>query len=205
MLRHEQLDALEKRWAEQNAPLTDSLRPGLALADIAGFEESVGRRLPIEARAWWTWHDGVAASGGPSVLRSMGGPDFEFLPLSEAVDVYRRQRRIAAEVVESTPGLAIGVDEFWHPGWFPLTTTRYGGVIACDCAVPPSEPTPIRMVHWASMEPPFEAATGSLGELVEWWIDALDRRAWRYSEAEGRWLLDYSRLGEPARELTRLV
>jgi cell wall assembly regulator SMI1 len=207
MLTPDLLDELLQRWQAQRAPVAERLQPGLAAADIDRLMEPLGLALPAEVRTWWGWRNGVAASSiRVTVDRSMGGPDFEFLPLDEAVALYRRRRQLAEQGAEPIPNAPETgeVDYWWEPGWFPLMTTRYGATIACDCSVEPNAPTVLREVDWHD-EGFREPRGGSLRTMIEWWLDAIDRGAWRYDSDERRWLLNYSRLEDPTRELTRLV
>src|ERR1700742_4222866 len=102
-LTHERLNDLATCWTQQGAPVVEHLRPGLANIQIARMVEQLELRLPAEAVAWWSWRDGVA----PVHERTMGGAVFEFLPLQEAVDLYRVQRRIAVQATEGTIGFRL--------------------------------------------------------------------------------------------------
>lgn len=146
---------------------------------------------------WWGWHDGVGA-GKP---RELGGPWFVFLTLADAVDQYRTSRDLAVTAA-LTPD---ETDRLWHPSWFPITVTGYGAVIACDCSVPDDSPTPIRVVDWGHNERSDVPAAQSFGQMVEWWIEALESGAWRYDQTLGRWVIDHDRLEDPHLGLTRLV
>jgi cell wall assembly regulator SMI1 len=192
-----QLERLEALWAEQGTPLVEHLRPGLTNEEIERELEPLGLRLPSEAALWWGWHDGVP-SGQPRV---MGGSCFRFLTLGDAVREYHSSRRVA-ETAARTEDEA---DHLWHPSWLPITNTGYGGVIACDCSVATQDPTPIRMVDWGGKEDSDVPVAESFGQMVAWWIDAMERGAWRYDTGLGRWEIDHQRLADPSLELTRLV
>lgn len=45
----------------------------------------------------------------------------------------------------------------------------------------------------------------SFGQMVAWWIDAIERGVWRYDTDLQRWEIDHHRLADPRLELTRLV
>jgi cell wall assembly regulator SMI1 len=192
-----QLERLEALWAEQHAPLVEHLQPGLTDEEIGTELEPLGLRVPCEAAIWWGWHGGVL-SGRPS---DMGGPVFRFLTLGDAVQEYRSSRRVA-EYAARTEDEA---DHLWHPSWFPITNTGYGAVIACDCSVAEGAPTPIRAVHWGHNEESDVPVAESFGQMVGWWIDAIERGAWRYDMSLGRWEIDRQRLPDPSLQLTRLV
>lgn len=192
-----QLERLETLWAEQGAPLVEHLRPGISNEEIDRQLESLRLRLPSEAALWWSWHDGVP-SGQPS---DMGGAAFMFFTLGDAVREYHSSRRVA----ETAARTADEADRLWHPSWFPITNTGYGAVIACDCSVPERATTPIRAVHWGHNEESDVPVAESFGQMVAWWIDAIERGAWRYDAHLGRWEIDHQKLADPSLELTRLV
>ena len=192
-----QLERLKALWVEQRAPIVEHLRPGLGDADIDSQLGPLGLQLPAEAALWWKWHDGVSIAD-PGV---MGGWDFRFLALDDAVRQYQQSRGIA-EYAASEEGEA---DRLWHPSWFPITVSGSGGVVSCDCSVPEGASTPIRMVHWGHKEDSDVPVAASFGQMVAWWIDAIERGAWRYDTNLGRWEIDHQKLADPRRELTRLV
>jgi cell wall assembly regulator SMI1 len=197
MLSSAQLERLQVLWGEQGAPLAKHLQPGLTNEEIDSAMGSLGLRLPTEATLWWRWHNGVP-SGSP---RDMGGPALACLGLEAAVREYHSSRRVA-EQAAMTDGEA---DRLWHPTWFPITNTGYGGVIACDCSVPEGSPTPIRRVAWGYNEESDVPVAESFGQMVGWWIDAIERGAWRYDTTLERWEIDHRQLANPALELTGLV
>jgi cell wall assembly regulator SMI1 len=131
----------------------------------------------------------------------MGGSAFFFLPLAEAIEQYRSSRRVA----EAAARDADEVDRLWHPSWFPITVTGYGAVIACDCSVAPEAPTPIRLVDWGHNERSDVPVADSFGQMVIWWIEAIETGAWWYDAGLGRWEIDHSRLRDTSVALTRLV
>ena len=77
--------------------------------------------------------------------------------------------------------------------------------MVCDCSVPEGAPTPIRQVDLEFFNGAAEPAAPSLGTVVSWWIDALDRGAWTYNLALQRWEEDPSRLADPSLARTHLV
>jgi hypothetical protein len=125
-----------------------------------------------------------------------------YLSISGAVQEYKTMRGLAKTLAEDDPG-PMARDRLWDPHWFPITVAEYGAVVACDCSDPSAQRTPIRPVHWGS-QVGGEIRARSFGEMVTWWLDAIDRGAWWYEPAEERWNRDYTAL-PPDRELTRLV
>jgi cell wall assembly regulator SMI1 len=200
------LDDLEQQWQIQGAPVLEHLRPGLAGPETDAIVAPLGLRLPVEARTWWSWHDGANTKGGPAVLRTIGA-GFEYLPLAEAAEQYRLCREASVQAAETArqAGPASEPEYWWAPHWFPVTLTGYGGVVACDCSVDSGGPTPIRMVWWAGRESFAEPVAQSFGQMVSWWIDALKTGVWRYEEGPKQWRVNHERLDDPSRGLTRLV
>jgi cell wall assembly regulator SMI1 len=179
MLTQSQLQRLEMLWAEQSAPIASHLRPGLSVEEMGAIVAPLGFGLPTEAQTWWGWHDGVEESE----VGVIGGPHLRFISLKDAVAQYHSSRALA-EGAALGPGEA---DRIWHPSWFPISDTGSGGVVACDCSVAPGSPTPIRMVHWGHKEDSDEPVADTFGEVVSWWIAAIERGAWWYDAGAGRW------------------
>lgn len=202
----ELLEGLEERWRRQGAPLADRLQPGLSRGEIERLMAPLGLQLPHEVELWWSWHNGVAASGAKYLDRAFG-PDFAYLPLAEAVERYTTMRRIATEVASApgTEGESADPEFWWQPSWFPILGTGYGAVITCDCARPPESPAPIFSVWWATNEVPNDSAASSFGEAVTWWIEALDTGVWKYDPEAKRWELNRDLLEDPRRTFTGLV
>lgn len=197
LLSLSQLERLKALWVEQQAPIVEHLRPGLREEEINQQLRPLGLRVPYEAALWWSWYDGVP-SGQPDFT---GGAHLRFLTLGDAIGQYHESLRIA-QAVGRTEDEA---DRLWNPSWLPVTTTGYGGVIACDCSVVVGEATPVRMVDWGSKEDSDVPTARSFGQMVAWWIEAIECGAWRYDTSLGRWEVDHQRLADPSLELTRLV
>jgi hypothetical protein len=126
------------------------------------------------------------------------------VPLSEAVNNYLLVREEAASFSLNMPLPPPPADDpewLWRSEWFPLT--QLGG-IAIDCSVPFGSPTPVRLLDW-HFEDFQQVKASSLGEVVTWWIEALDQGVWRYEEKDGRWECDWDLLDDPVRRSSGLV
>ncbi|HYI99921.1 MAG TPA: hypothetical protein VEX36_09650 [Thermoleophilaceae bacterium] len=158
----------------------------------------LGLCLPSEARVWWGWHDGAPwRSGGELTPERFIGPGREYMPLRDAVDAYLSDRQ-SFEEIEDDP------EPFRPAAYFPIT--RSSGPILCDCSVAKGAPSPIYYTH-AYGQPAEELqrpAARSFGEMVGWWIDALNDGAWQWDSTSERWSYFPERL-DPARELSGLV
>jgi cell wall assembly regulator SMI1 len=187
------LDELEGRWRELGAPIAKALRPGLSDEQMDVLTAPFGVRLPREARRWWAWHDGATAAPGrePELI----GPGISFLPLVDAVT----RREMIKGVLRDAVGEQIGPG--WKQTWLPLNSSKYSVVI--DCQVAFEDPVPVYSFSFefgATREP----GCRSIGELVTIWIGAIDRGAWSFNRAEGRWEYDWERL-DPDVESIRLA
>jgi hypothetical protein len=174
------LDALEARWRAHGLPLLDRLRPGLTDDEMDTLTAPLGLRLPLEARRWWGWHDGVSSADVYNAREREVGVGMQFLPLGEAVELYRSLRTVILEdhlagAFEPDP------EGWWARAWFPVT--ERSGPIVCDCSVPEGEVTPIRILDWGALIKQVKIPRArSLGEVVGWWIEAFDVGAWGYTK-----------------------
>ncbi len=192
------LARLEAQWAARGVPIVDHLAPGLTEDEMSEIMSPLGLRLPVEARAWWGWHDGVPwrPDGGPTPERALG-PGLEYMPLRDAVEAYLMDRKIFTEV-EGDP------EPFRPAAYFPIT--RSSGPILCDCSVPDGALSPIYYAHTHDSQPEDMQRPGarSFGEMVSWWIDALAGGGWQWDSARAAWKRDYERL-DSAHEVTGLL
>ena len=145
----------------------------------------LGLTLPVEAQMWWGWHDGVSLEQtARAVLREIG-PLQQFLPLAEAVNACLEMREMAKEIEPEAP------DQFWWPSWLPLTQL---GHISLDTSGPPDQPSPVHDTDWHHNWDGYTPIAGSLGQLVGWWIRALEDGVWRY---DGVWRTDNAVTRDP--------
>jgi hypothetical protein len=182
-LTPDSLNRLASAWAAQGAPIADQLADGLTDQEIDALMAPLGLRLPAEARMWWGWHDGVPwrPSGGVTPERALGH-GLQYLPLRDAVDQYLKEREVFSEVT--------GDPEPYRPAsLFPITWRA--GPIMCDCSVPEGEPTPIYFSgsHDARPEDFERPAARSFGEMVTWWIEAIEDGVWRWDSGLEAWAI----------------
>lgn len=182
LLDAELLRAYEDRLRSQGLPLDRLTNPGLTISEIENVLSPLGLRLPSEGREWWGWHNGENDEGRGRVI----GPWRRFLSLEKSVKVYRELRPIAEELAE--PGLPPPLDDpdfRWNPAWLPIKGPQLPFVI--DCSVAEGEPTPIRMLDWQNVDEFFRPRADSFGQMVQWWIDAIDAGAWRWNPERNQW------------------
>jgi cell wall assembly regulator SMI1 len=191
LLDAEQLHRFETLLREHDVPFEEWTRPGLNDADIDATTSPLGLRLPREARIWWRWRNGTIHGG----RRKLPGPWHEALSLEGAVDQYRQFRQIAHNTAPDWP--QNNPDIIWHPSWLPIIRTTQP--IAIDCDVPEDAPTPVLLVDWQNPERFDKPRASSLGEMVAWWIVALETDVWYWNEAEGWWRTRRERLDSQMR------
>jgi hypothetical protein len=175
------LHAYEERLGSQGVPVEQWTRPGLGSEEMEETLASLGLSLPIEGRVWWGWHDGATREGQDKVV----GPWRSFLSLAEAVKVAQEFRLMAEELVEpDTPPLD-DPDFRWNPAWLPIKGPQLPFVI--DCSVADGAPTPIRFIDWQNVDGFFKPRAESLGQMVSWWIEAIDCGARRWDPERNQW------------------
>jgi hypothetical protein len=174
------LHVYEERLRSVGAPVAEWVRPGLTAEQIEETVAPLGLRLPAEARVWWEWHDGATVEGRERLL----GPSNECLTLEDAMEVYQECRATAEETAGAWP--ENDPDFLWSPAWFPVSGWQLPIVV--DCSVADYQSTPIRFVDWQNVDRFFQTRAGSLGQMVSWWIEAIDVGAWEWSGADRQWL-----------------
>ena len=199
LLSEELLAAFEERLARVGAPCVSAFRPGLSEDEMDALTAPLGLRLPEEARQWWGWHDGIPVAELERPIDGQVAPQRHHYALSEAVEQYRIGRAEAAYLAKMQPPASDRVPElrnpdyWWAPSWFPLTLSF--GWVVLDCDVGKGEPSPLRLLDFAWLnEEVHVPRAASLGQLVEWWIEAMDTGAHVYDARRGRWDVDPDRL-----------
>jgi cell wall assembly regulator SMI1 len=199
LLTLEMLTRLEGQWRAQGAPIVDRLRPGLTREEIHAVARPLGLTLPREARLWWQWHDGADSPDGLKVSVELGPLGYEYRPLRDLVETLTWARAFAAESAADPrmPPEAAQARYWWNDAWFPLFAGL--GIVACDCSVSDGDPTPIRVVIWEDGPPFDDVKARSFGELITWWIEALEDGSWRYDPRSQQWERDHARISSSRR------
>ena len=185
-----QLEVLKERWASMGAPIAEHLQAGLSEDQIETAMQPLGLRLCDEARTWWGWHDGVSDAVGvttPERFIMLAG--LQFLPLREAVGWYSRMRETAHGVAhvarERGEEPVRDADYFWPRTRFPVVDTN-NGLLVCDTGVPAGAPSPVRSWDREAGWPLIPGGARSFGEMVDFWIAALDSGAIGWDPARRR-------------------
>ncbi len=193
MLDLEMLREYDAQLRKTGVPVDDWARPGLSEEEMRETLAPLGLTLPSEARAWWGWRNGEDDASDGRLWR----PYDRCLALDQAVAQYQQSRLVAERGAEKWEGMER--DDIWHPTWFPLVKGDGAPITVIDCSVPEGAPTPITFVDWEDLHTPTLPSARSLGEMISWWIDALERGAWRFDASSGTWEEDVTRRDEPYR------
>jgi hypothetical protein len=176
------LDRLEKHWQAVNAPVIELARPGLTTEEIDERTAPLGLRLPVEARYWFAWHDGVE----PALAdQAQMGPSFYLPSLEYQILSYLDERQFAVEAFQE--GWAETPDQLWEPSWFPIFGRSIGRSPAIvDVGVAEGELTPIGHATKESVDPPGRGRT--LTSLVQFWVECHDQGLYRWQPEERNWV-----------------
>jgi cell wall assembly regulator SMI1 len=163
-----------------------ALRPGLLVDDLEELANEAHLTLPDEARAWWTWSDGIGRlpGGAPATVGRL-----HLLSFRDALTVRGRERESATTHMQ--PGEPISGDRYFARSWLPLAMTE--GIAVLDCDVPPGEPSPVRFVDWGRDLESDKPKLPSVAALVKLWTDALERGTWEYDSAANHWKVPQDR------------
>lgn len=162
------LDAYGEQPRVQGVPVDEWRTRGLTSEEMDAALAPLGLRLPIEGRAWWSWHDGARPAGREKLF----GPAQNCLSLDAAVAQYRQSRFIAESIAEKELPPLDDPDTAWHPAWFPIKGP--GLPVVIDCSVEEGEPTPVRFIDWQNVDGFDKPKAYSFGQMISWWIEALE-------------------------------
>jgi hypothetical protein len=151
--------------------------------------------VPHELRLWWEWHDGSDVEPHELAVNGSFGPSFKVLRIERALEFSRELRQGAEEDAPDDPG------SLWASSWLAIGSQ---GRVACECDLPAEAAVPVLDVDYHKAAFPGALAARSLGEMVSWWIEALELGAWRYDGTHTRWERR-PELIPPERDLTGLV
>lgn len=194
-LHLDQLKTLERLLSEQEAPVVRRFRPPASREVFEVIEVEFGLRVPNELALWWKWHDGTDVKLHEKAAKASIGPLFEFLGAEEALNITRKSRGLAEDIDPDEP------EAYWRPTWLAIGSD---GRVACDLAVGLDAPLAVLNVDYHKAAYPGVVGARSLGEMVRWWIEALETGAWRYDDEHDRWERR-SELVDPDLEKTLLV
>jgi hypothetical protein len=179
----------EARLHQQGVPLDACHTAGLTRDEMDEIVGPLAISLPQEARTWWTWQNGCPGYGRGKLIAPIGE---SLLTLTQAVTVSTEYRTAVVALVEpDVPALA-NADDRWHPSWLAITGPQLPIVI--DCSHPESEQTPVKRFDPEDVEGAREIHALSLGQMLTWWIGAIDSGAWCWNTETEKWIVDPRRL-----------
>lgn len=165
------LDRFESALRDIGARVVDHLAPGL---DDARIDELLVPRdidLPEEARVWWRWHNGVLPDAPPEARWITPGRDL--CSLEAASHEYEQVRLMLLD--------SYGVVKVLRP-------VSDAPMIYLDCGVPQNASVPVlSLIDWTEQP---TLALRSFGELIEMWIEYVDRGVFR-TNPDGTWVCDH--------------
>ena len=189
ILENDLLAELERRMRQFGIPAVEAAQPGLTPAQMDVLTTPLGLSLPVEARRWWAWRNGVPQTLGPR-YRELG-PGRLWMPLEEAVGECERIRQMIAKAAETDPRTP---EQLWSSSWLPIV--QYDGLYVIDTDGPADAGCPVR-VHWFD-EPEAPDDFASISELVLLWIEALDLGRWIFDRHREEWSVNPEVLGDLA-------
>lgn len=97
----------------------------------------------------------------------------------------RKAQEVAADAPEGTPNADPGY--WWRSSWVPLFNDGTGYLVG-DCDLGEPGVAPIRRIEWGpDLDVVARPRTDSFGQLVEWWIEALELGLWTYERDTKKW------------------
>jgi hypothetical protein len=188
------LDTYEELLISQGGPVEEWFRPGLTMREINRTLAPLDLGLPLEALIWWEWHDGPVLP-----YRTAQPPRWRnCLSLAAAVEQYKKARSVAENTTEPDSPPLNDPDFRWNPTWLPIIGR--GLMFVIDCEGGEKVPSPVKMIDWQDQPSDYARIKAlSLGEMVGWWIGALENGAWQWDEVSGEWHVDRRLLDEEVR------
>jgi len=174
-LLSELLMEMETELRRQGVPVDEYLRPPAPISVVrAGFEEC-GLDPPLEALAWFGWHDGPTRA--PNSHKVM--PMFLGWSLAESVRAYLDPK-----------GQPKGREDWqWDPRWLQIMGDGNGLAIFCGDA--PDKAPLVRGItvdrEYGTQPSQTLRQVVSLCTPVTWWIDALRHGWYRWNKHANAW------------------
>jgi cell wall assembly regulator SMI1 len=188
MLTEQLLDRLAATWRAHGVPVEEALAPG---TDVSSFTSDDGSRhveLAAELRTWWAWHDGGRADAS-SVFSWQMGPLLQPMSSSRSRAIWQRSFAMAKDGAADAPeGTPLADPEYWwRASWIPLFNDGTADLVG-DCELGEPGVAPIRRIEWGpDLGETARPRTNSFGQLVEWWIEAVELGLWTYDRNRTRW------------------
>ncbi len=173
---------LAEAWREQEAPIAQSLRPGLSDLEMDAEERRAGLVFPETLRALFAWRDG--ADGGIDE-RNTGISSWQFAPLSVLVDYHLEPWQRFRELSAETSGTDLA--QVW-PNQFPVFLFPHS-VAEQIVTATSSHRDGVHTVWTPTVDthPDYTPQHHSLVSLLETWAWWMEGGYIRRDRATGRW------------------
>lgn len=186
MLNEQLLDRLSATWRAHGVPGEEALAPGREVSSFTSDDGALHVELPAELRTWWAWHDGCVEDwqGTRPIARSL-----RLMSSAQSRGWWQRSMELAKDAAGPAPaGTPLAdPDYWWRSSWVPLFSDGSGYLVG-DCALGGPDVAPIRRIEWGpDLDVVARPRTDSFGQLIEWWIEALELGLWTYDRNMKRW------------------
>jgi cell wall assembly regulator SMI1 len=186
MLTEQLLDRLTATWRAHSVPVEDALAPGRHVSSFTSDDGTLHVELPTELRTWWAWHDGHI--DGTSAEWGIG-PLFQQMSSTRSREWWQwsieKAQELAGDAPEGTP--LTDPNYWWRESWIPLASDGSGYIVA-DCDLGGPDVAPIRRIEWGpDLDVIARPRTDSFGQLVQWWIEAIEHGLWIYDHDRDTW------------------
>ncbi|HXE44086.1 MAG TPA: hypothetical protein VN635_02700 [Conexibacter sp.] len=186
MLNEQLLDRLSATWHAHAVPGEEALAPGREVDSFTTDDGALHVELPAELRRWWGWHDGCAEDWqGTRPI----APSLRLMSSAQSQAWWQRSMQLAKDAAGPAPaGTPLAdPDYWWRSSWVPLFSDGSGYLVG-DCALGGPDVAPIRRIEWGpDLDEVARPRTESFGQLVEWWIEALELGLWTYDREKKKW------------------
>jgi cell wall assembly regulator SMI1 len=164
-------------------PVEEGLAPGRVVTSFTSDDGRLHVDLPAELQTWFAWHDGHVKTG----REWRAGPLFAQMSAEVSRDWWQRSIAMAVRsAVDGPEGTPLAdPDYWWHESWVPLASDGSGYIVAaCDLGGP--DAAPLLRIEWGP-DVDHEPRADSFGQLVEWWIEAIEIGQWIYDHDRDAW------------------
>ena len=175
-------------WLKAQAPeVHASLGPPATDEAIRALEAAVGMTLPEDVRASYRLHDGQSRDLTLVPPVESGEVGYSLLPLSRIAAEWKTWKGLldGGDFAGQVGGPDAGIrDDWWNPGWLPLTTNG-GGDSHCLDLAPAGGGTSGQVITMFHAEAKRELTARSFGEWLAALADELEQGEWTLDDAGG--------------------
>jgi hypothetical protein len=185
------LERVEGFFRAQGAPIADLVRPGLSDDELDEQARAWPYSLPAEVRTWFRWHNGCEQ---PPEVQSTWPFLTWNLSFAEGVEDARLIQQWQEQDRDNIHERIV-----YEARWLPLFNAS-PGIEAVDTSVSFDASAPVHDLH-VMAEDWRVPIIGSLTELAELWVHAIDAGWWRWDDEAGDWADHFQQLPPEMRVL----